>query len=206
MTTPLYYTQEMMDENSIEKVSEKLPYGLTVEMLRGHHKSIPANPLLARPMYLYGSIEQVGTGTEMILEQCFNKGLKKPQFIQDVDFSIILYRLYSETTDHVDTQVTRQVPDKHQTSARQVPDKYQTSTRQVEKEEIKRVVMVLNEELSRSEIQNLLGLKNRKNFLLNYLNPALEQNCIELIYPDSPNHPQQKYCLTAKGLELKKKF
>ena len=65
--------------------------------------------------------------------------------------------------------------------------------------------MVLNEELSRSDIQNLLGLKDRENFVLNYLNPALEQKYVELIYPDSPNHPQQKYRLTVKGLEFKKK-
>jgi hypothetical protein len=34
----------------------------------------------------------------------------------------------------------------------------------------------------------------------------MEQHYIELVYPDSPNHPQQKYRLTAKGLELKNKL
>ena len=63
--------------------------------------------------------------------------------------------------------------------------------------------MVLNEELSRSEIQQLLELKNRENFVLNYINPALEQKYIELKYPESPNHPQQKYRLTEKGWEMK---
>jgi hypothetical protein len=37
----------------------QLPYGLTLEMLRGKHNSRPANPLIAHPLYLYGSIEQV---------------------------------------------------------------------------------------------------------------------------------------------------
>jgi len=36
------------------------------------------------------------------------------------------------------------------------------------------------------------------------MDPALEQNYVELVYPDSPNHPQQKYRLTVKGLKLKK--
>jgi len=89
-----------------------LPYGLTVEMLQRHHKSIPANPLLARPMYLFGSIEQVGTGTEMIVEKCVEKGLKKPQFIQEVDFSTILYRIdfeqYSENITKNDTEKSRE--------------------------------------------------------------------------------------------------
>jgi len=59
-----------------------LPYGLTVEMLRGRHKSIPANPLLARPMYLYGSIEQVGTGTEMTIPDKPNSRLQKYRLTQ----------------------------------------------------------------------------------------------------------------------------
>jgi predicted HTH transcriptional regulator len=55
----------------------QLPYGLTVEMLKTTHPSRPANPLLARPMYLYGSIEDVGTGTQMIVNQCLVMGLRE---------------------------------------------------------------------------------------------------------------------------------
>jgi predicted HTH transcriptional regulator len=56
-------------------------------------------------MYLYGSIEQLGTGTEMIIAKCIEKGLKKPEFIQDIDFSAILYR--PELRE--EKQVTQQV-------------------------------------------------------------------------------------------------
>ena len=35
-----------------------LPYGLTVQKLQGPHKSLPANPLLADPMYWNGYIEK----------------------------------------------------------------------------------------------------------------------------------------------------
>lgn len=47
-----------------------LPYGLTVQKLHGPHKSLPANPLLADPMYWNGYIEKVGTGTEDIINKC----------------------------------------------------------------------------------------------------------------------------------------
>jgi ATP-dependent DNA helicase RecG len=67
------------------------------------------------------------------------------------------------------------------------------------KEEIKRVLTVLTKELSSSEIQDLLGMKDSKNLRINYIQPAIEQNYIEPIYPDTPNHPQQKYRLTEKG-------
>jgi hypothetical protein len=67
------------------------------------------------------------------------------------------------------------------------------------KEEIKKVLMVLTKELSRYEIQDRLGMKDSKNFRINYIQPAIEQNYIEPVYPDTPNHPQQKYRMTEKG-------
>jgi len=36
--------------------------------------------------------------------------------------------------------------------------------------------------------------------------PALEYEVIEMKYPNTPNHPKQKYRLTAKGIELKEKI
>lgn len=47
----------------------------------------------------------------------------------------------------------------------------------------------------------LLELTDRKNFLSNYLNPAISEGFIEPLYPGSPKHPRQKYRLTEKGLE-----
>jgi hypothetical protein len=60
--------------------------------------------------------------------------------------------------------------------------------------------------MSRQGIQDELGLKDRRNFRENYLDPALEIGVIELKYPDSPNHPRQKYLLTDKGSEIKKQL
>ena len=45
-----------------------------------------------------------------------------------------------------------------------------------------------------------LNLHDRKNFLENYLNPAIADGWVKLLYPDSPRHPRQKYLLTVKGL------
>lgn len=69
-----------------------LPYGLTVQKLRGPHKSLPANPLLADPMYWNGYVEKVGSGTEDIIRKCGEYGLKTPEFIQDEDFRVIIWR------------------------------------------------------------------------------------------------------------------
>ena len=52
------------------------------------------------------------------------------------------------------------------------------------------------------EIMQGLGLKDRKNVLNLYLNPAITGGYIRLLYSDKPRHPRQKYLLTTKGLML----
>ena len=44
-----------------------------------------------------------------------------------------------------------------------------------------------------------LTLKHRPTFLENYLNPAISEGYVRLLYPEKPHHPRQKYLLTVKG-------
>ena len=60
--------------------------------------------------------------------------------------------------------------------------------------------VVGKQELSVKEIMEGLGLKDRKNVLNLYLNPAISEGFVRLLYPDKPRHPRQKYLLTVKGL------
>ncbi|MDD5821858.1 MAG: hypothetical protein PUD23_07395, partial [Prevotella sp.] len=57
-------------------------------------------------------------------------------------------------------------------------------------------------QLSVKEMMSAAELKNRENFMDNYLNPAIENGYVRLLYPNSPRHPRQKYLLTVKGLTL----
>ena len=57
-----------------------------------------------------------------------------------------------------------------------------------------------NDSCSVKTIMEQLQLSDRKNFLSNYLNPAINDGFVRLLYPDSPRHPRQKYLLTVKGL------
>ena len=50
----------------------------------------------------------------------------------------------------------------------------------------------------------MMELKNRENFLDNYLNPSMETGLVEPLYPDQPKHPKQKYRLTEKGKNMLK--
>lgn len=47
-----------------------------------------------------------------------------------------------------------------------------------------------------------MDLKDRKNFLNTYLNPSMNANLVEFLYPEQPKHPKQKYRLTEKGKAL----
>ncbi|WP_069130093.1 Fic family protein [Rhodohalobacter halophilus] len=72
--------------------------------------------------------------------------------------------------------------------------------------QVDQLILNLEMELSRDDIQEKLGLSDRKNFRKNYLNPAIESGLIEYTIPDSPNHPNQKYRLTQSGKAYKNKL
>ena len=95
------------------------------------------------------------------------------------------------------------------TDAGQVQDKYRISTGQVQDKlhtdnpNITQIVQVVGEkELSVKEMMDGVGLRGRDNFLNLYLNPAITEGYIRMLYPDSPRHPRQRYLLTVKGLAL----
>lgn len=69
--------------------------------------------------------------------------------------------------------------------------------------QVKELLSVLSGEKGRSELQELLSIKNRDYFRTDYLTPAVYNGYIELTIPDKPNSQNQKYRLTAKGLALK---
>lgn len=72
--------------------------------------------------------------------------------------------------------------------------------------QVKKLIPVLTGEKGRSELQELLSIKNRDYFRTYYLVPAINKGYIELTIPDKPNSQNQKYRLTAKGLALKEKL
>ena len=93
---------------------------------------------------------------------------------------------------------TGQVPGKRRASAGQVQDKLHTDNPNIHE-----VVKVIGErELSVKEMMSDVKLKGRDNFLNLYLNPAIAEGYIRLLYPQSPRHPRQRYLLTVKGQML----
>ena len=91
-------------------------------------------------------------------------------------------------------------------TAKQVQQIDRTSTEQPAvqvTEQVRALLLALsNEQLSLKVLMEKVGLKHRPTFIENYINPAIETGILKILYPDKPNHPRQKYLLTAKGLAL----
>lgn len=160
-----------------------LPKGVTIVKLNEEHESIPVNPTLARPVYLAGYIEQLGTGTTDLINHCLDLGLKRPEFRQDENFVSVIWRDKTgenSSTGNVAGNETGNVTGN-----------------------VKRLLLGIGGgTLTRNEIMQILGLKGSGNFRAAYLYPAMKQGYISLLYPDSAKRRDQAYYLTEKGLEL----
>ena len=70
--------------------------------------------------------------------------------------------------------------------------------------EVEKLILVLKGEMTRSELQEKLSLKNAEHFRKSYLVPAIETGLIEMTLPDKPQSRSQCYRLTNLGERLRK--
>ena len=144
--------QVMLFRNRLEVWNPgQLPYGLTVNKLTVPHKSLPANPLIADPLFWTGYVDKVGTGTEDIVNLCKDKGLKAPEYHQEEDFRVVIWRKmpeidpnrskYDPNAIQIDPEATKSVPDI-------VEQVYQ--------------LIVADRKISRAKLANLLNTSERQ--------------------------------------------
>lgn len=72
--------------------------------------------------------------------------------------------------------------------------------------EVQRVVLVLQGEMKRAEIQHALGLRHEDYFREAYLLPALQADCVAMTIPEKPRSSLQRYRLTQKGEALRERL
>jgi predicted HTH transcriptional regulator len=176
----------------------ELPASLSPERLRRPHASIPRNPLLAEPLFLAGYIEQAGTGTLDMIARCRDAGLKPPQFRQDGGSFIQTLWRPAPLTGHGTPQVTPQVTPQDNSLEgwilRDIEQLLGLSSGQATPQVTAQVTNLLNaarEPVSREDLQQALGMRDREHFRQNYLEP--------LLIPDKPTSRLQRYRLTAHG-------
>jgi len=85
-------TQLVLDDRALVVWNPgQLPPPLTPARLREEHPSVPANPLIARALYLAGYIEEWGTGTNRIVTSMAAQGNAEPLFEErDAGFRVTL--------------------------------------------------------------------------------------------------------------------
>lgn len=122
-----------------------------------------------------GYIEQVGTGTNDMISRCVSLGLQRPEFCQQEEFRVILWRRTgNETGDEINIDLF-----------------------------VKQVIVAIGSQtLTARSIKEKLGLRGDDNFRKNYLTPALEGGYIAMLYPENPKRKGQAYYLTGKGLSV----
>ena len=68
--------------------------------------------------------------------------------------------------------------------------------------EVKKMLSIINGEMTRKQIQEILGLKDEKHFREHYQQPAVFLGLIEMTIPGKPNSRLQKYRITPKGVAV----
>jgi len=167
----------------------RLPETWTMNNLLIPHTSKPYNPLIAGAFFRSGQIEAWGRGIQKITNACMEWGKPEPFFKISSNEVMIGF--------HVDP-ISIVGSTEYVNEGREVYDITPQATPQATSQVVK-LLEILNGDMNIIEIQKCLKLINRKYVRLNYIQPALKQGYIELVYPDNPNHPQQKYRLTEKG-------
>jgi hypothetical protein len=186
-----------------------LPPSLTLEKLRVAHGSVPGNPLLAEPMYLAGYIERMGTGTRDMIQRCVDAGLPEPEFAVTDGFQVITRRSVAAVPAEAESQPESRPESQPESrpaagrgagaTAGQVAGGVTGEVAGEVAGEVRRLLLVADGELSRTALQQRLGLKGEANFRRLYLAPALEAGLLEMTRPGVPQSRLQRYRLTIKG-------
>jgi predicted HTH transcriptional regulator len=167
-----------------------LPPELDISDLKDPHSSYPHNPLLAGCLFLTGDIERYGTGTVEMYKLLKERGLEPLSISLEEGFKLTVQRPSAGTV--------------HDTIHDTVHDK--TGTYAAIAELPHRLVMIIQDEMSRIQLMEILELKNRSHFVKNYLDPSLSEYLIEMVLAGKSKSKHQKYRLTTKGIALKEQL
>lgn len=168
-----------------------LPPSLTLEKLKRPHGSVPANPLLAEPLYLTKYIERMGTGTGDMIKRCKKAGLAEPKFALTDGFVVTIRRKPDIAFESVGGG-------KEGPSRDQVGTKSELSRDQVE------ILHKSLEDQSIADLMAIVGRTNRTKFRDQVIKPLIEEGFLLMTVPDKPTSSKQKYRLTDKGKAMLK--
>lgn len=161
------------------------PPQLNAVTIKQPHESYPHNKLIAQVLFLTTFLEKWGSGAKRMIELCREQNVPEPEWIVGNGTVSIIFKRPSVAPNSVSE--TPSINELAQSLPRQV----------------KELIISFNKkELSKRELLNLgkLSCKSRETLEQNFLAPAMALGLVTMLYPDSPQHPKQKYLLTEKGI------
>ena len=188
----------------------KLPFGLTIGNLYEPHKSMPANPLIAESMYLYKYIEKAGTGTEDIVGKCEAYGLHRPEFAQETDFRVVIWRDKHHAVEAEISQEQLRTDLGQSISALSSTelvtnnlswDRLRTDLGQ-DTAVVRTILALCVEAQPVAVLMNVVRENNRSRFKTKFIKPLLEMHILAMTIPDKPTSSNQKYVITPLGKTL----
>ncbi len=180
------------DRVEIENIGA-FPPQITPDTLFTQHNSVPANPLIADVLYKSGLLENWGRGIALIIDECREAKIPDPEFHSNGNLVRVVFRYQrivagAGSASSADHQLAQLLPEQYAIHRR---------IRLV-------VVAVGHSQVSARGLMAKMGLRDRKNFISNYLRPAMAAGIIEATYKENCNHPKQQYQLTSRGAALLK--
>ena len=106
------------------------------------------NPLIADSLFWTGYVDKVGTGTEDIVNLCKDKGLKSPEYYQEEDFRVVIWRKGGPEMIQSDPEVIQSNPEVIQSNPELVEAVYD--------------LICVNHSISRAELAKQLGISERQ--------------------------------------------
>lgn len=132
-------------------------------------------------------MKEFGEGVDRVFTDMEHAGLPDPVYQQN---GFMLYaELRNKNWGRVDMTWVVTTQDRTQGTTQ---DRTQASEHNVEINQ-KKLILFCRTPRTRAEMMDYLGLKNRKRFAENYMEPLLAEGKIFMTVPDKPSSPKQKY-------------
>ena len=178
----------------------RLPPPLTLEKLRGAHRSVPGNPLLAESLYLTEYIERMGTGTLDMIRRCVEAGLPEPEFAVTDGFVTTVWRATGQRRVQEGIRRGQAGGQEGQAEVQEgqagVPMGGQAA---LSATEITMLQTCLDGAVPAEALLAAAGHSRRTGHFRKWLNRLLAEGLLEMTVPDKPRSPAQKYRLTDTG-------
>ena len=173
-----------------------LPKGLSKEELGT--RSVRRNPLIADLLHRIALIEKAGTGIRRMREDARRHQCPEPKFTVNGFFTATFWpniEIARKITPEVTEQVGEQVGE--QGSEQVTPQVTPQATPQVVA-----VLKAARTASSREELQKAVDLKDRRHFRKAYLDSLLGAGWLEMMIPEKPRSPKQRYRTTDLGRKM----